>query len=244
MTMAKSTKGKSTKYPRDKILDLFKGWFETEPSIHPPNLEMMAVWKADKIVRDNNQKKAIVRITEEEYNLYNAVDAKYNTIVYEFVPMGKRQTKLEASGDYILKIKTIENTPWSFGSCHACWKNKERNFTNSVRTPHPYHSKINDPNLSVMGGYGHVICNGCVMGVEKCTEDKDRCSPCPYCGHTNAFPKDLRKWCILEQVEMSHKRKMQTKEMKKMVDESGVTPHAIHFSADGNIRYDVHKKGT
>jgi hypothetical protein len=45
---------------------------------------------------------------------------------------------------------------------------------------------------------------------------------------------------------MSHKRKMQMqmKEMKKMVNESGVTPHAIHFSEDGNIRYDLHKKGT
>jgi hypothetical protein len=115
--------------------------------------------------------------------------------VYDFVPMGKRQTKFEADGDYILKIKTIENTPWSLGSCHACWKNKERNFTNTVRTPHSYDAKIKEPNLSVMGGCGHVICNGCVMGVEKYTKDKNRCSPCPYyCGHMNAFPKDFRLW--------------------------------------------------
>ncbi len=64
--MVKSTKGKSTKYPRDKILDICKGWFETEPSIYPPNLENMVVWwKAGKIVRENNQKKVIVGITEE-----------------------------------------------------------------------------------------------------------------------------------------------------------------------------------
>jgi hypothetical protein len=140
--MAKSPKGKPTKYPREKILDIFKGWFQTEPSIYPPNLENMVVCKAGKIVREDNQK--VVGISEEEYNLYNAVDVKYNTIVYEFVPMGKRQTKLEADGDYILKIKTIENTPWSFGSCCACWKNKERNFTNTVRTPHPYDSNVKD----------------------------------------------------------------------------------------------------
>jgi hypothetical protein len=43
-------------------------------------------------------------------------------------------------------------------------------------------------------------------------------------------------WCILEQVEKSHKRKMQLKETKKMVDESsGVSPQPIQFSADGNI---------
>jgi hypothetical protein len=115
-----------------------------------------------------------------------------------------------------------------------------------VRTPHSYDSKINDPNVSVMAGCGHEICNGCVMGVEKYTQqDKDRCSPCPYCGHTNAFLKDFRMmWCISEQVEKSHKRKMQMKEMKKMVDESGVSSNAIHFSADGNNRYELHKKGT
>jgi hypothetical protein len=52
-------------------------------------------------------------------------------------------------------------------------------------------------------------------------------------------------WCILEQVEKSHKRKMQMKETKKMVDESSsVSPQAIQFSADGNIRYEFHEKGT
>jgi hypothetical protein len=34
------------------------------------------------------------------------------------------------------------------------------------------------------------------------------------------------------------------KKMKKVVDESGVSPQAIHFSADGSIRYEFHKKGT
>jgi hypothetical protein len=34
-------------------------------------------------------------------------------------------------------------------------------------------------------------------------------------------------WCILEQVEKNHKRKMQMKGMKKMVNESRVSPHAI-----------------
>jgi hypothetical protein len=33
------------------------------------------------------------------------------------------------------------------------------------------------------------------------------------------------------------------KERKKMVDQSGVSPHSIHFSADGNIRYELHNKG-
>jgi hypothetical protein len=82
------------------------------------------------------------------------------------------------------------------------------------------------------------------MGVDKYKQqDKDRCSPCPYCSHTNVFPKDLRMWCISEQVEKRHKRKMQMKETKKVVDESsGVSPQAIQFLADGNIRYEFQKK--
>jgi hypothetical protein len=39
--------------------------------------------------------------------------------------------------------------PWSFGSCHACWKEVRRNF--------------DDPNLPVLGGCGCVICNRCVI---------------------------------------------------------------------------------
>jgi hypothetical protein len=225
------------KYPRKKILDIFNGWFLVQPSVYPPNLNKLIVCKEAKIVPKKKQE--IVGITKEDYDFYNAVDAKYSTILYEFVPMGKRQTKLEVNGDYILRIKTIQKTPWSFGSCHACWKSKKRNFTNTTRTPHPYDAEINDPNLSVLGGCGHVICNECVMSVEKYTQGKDRCSPCPYCGHANAFPRDLRMWCISEQVERNHRRIMQVKDMKRMKDQTGLSPKAIHFSADGNITYEL-----
>jgi hypothetical protein len=151
-----------------------------------------------------------VGIPKNGYHIYNAVTTKYTTIMFKFVPMGKRQVKLEADGDYILTIKKIENTHWSFGSCHSCWKKKNCSFTDTAKTPRPYDAKIKGQNLSVMGGCGCLVCTGCVLGVETYTLDKDRgCSACPYCGHTNAFPKDLCMWRISEQVELSDERKFQ-----------------------------------
>ncbi len=162
--MAQSTDEKR-KYPKEKILSIFKDWFQAEPSIYPPNLNDMVEWKAGKISLKANYK--VIGITTNDYNLYKAVDAKYSTIVYEFVPMGMRQAKLEADGDYVLKIKKVKNPPWSFGSCHSCWKKKNCSFRDTAKTPRPYDAKINNPNLSVMGGCGHIICNGCILGVEK-----------------------------------------------------------------------------
>ena len=101
-TKEATTEGKTDgkeKYPRKKILDIFKGWFLVQPSIYPPNLNKLVIWRGGKIVCQENQE--VVGITKEDCNFYNAVDAKYSTIVYKFVPMGKRQNKLEVNGDYI-----------------------------------------------------------------------------------------------------------------------------------------------
>jgi hypothetical protein len=49
-TMANnSTNRESARYPREKMLVLFKDWFQTKPSIYPPNLENMVIHKAGKI---------------------------------------------------------------------------------------------------------------------------------------------------------------------------------------------------
>jgi hypothetical protein len=107
--------------------------------------------------------------------------------------MGIRKEELCEKSDYLLKRKEMKNVPWSFVSCHACWKKVRRNFSNKRKTPHPYQSNIDDPNLPVLGGCGCIICNGCVMKMEKYLEGKDdRRTGCPYCGHQAAFPKDLR----------------------------------------------------
>jgi DNA-directed RNA polymerase subunit RPC12/RpoP len=110
--------------------------------------------------------------------------AKYCTILFKFTPMGIRKEELCEKSGCLLKRKEMKDVPWSFGSCHVCWKKVRRTFSDERKTPHPYQSKIHDPNLSVLGGYGCIICNGCVIEMEKYSEDEDdRCMRCPYCGH-------------------------------------------------------------
>jgi hypothetical protein len=117
----------------------------------------------------------------------------------------------------LLKRKEMKNVPWSF----------------------------DDPNLSVLGGCGCIICNGCVVEMEKYSEGKDdRCTGCPYCGHQAVFPKDLRMWCISKQVEGHYttevkKSKMKNKiqDMKKVMNRLGVPVRTMHLSEDGEMSY-------
>jgi hypothetical protein len=172
---------RTKKSPRQQLVDVFESWFEAEPSIYQPNLDDVIKLKQGKqIRRDHNPAKAITR---KEYERYKASDAKSCTILFEFTPMGIKKEELCEKSDYLLKRKEMKNVPWSFGSCHACWKVR-RNFSNERKTPHPYQSNIDNPNLSVLGGCGCIIYNGCVMEMEKYSEGKDdRCTGCPYCGH-------------------------------------------------------------
>ena len=222
-------------------MDLFHHWFEATPSIYPPNRYDIVEWKNGKQVRRDHNK--IVPITSEDYRKYKAVDAKYCMVLFEFVPMGNRMEALGETGGYLLKTKKLD-APWSFGSCNACWKEGRRNFTDTTKTMHPFIAKFNDPNLSVLGGCGCVICNGCVTEMEKYSEEKVRCTACPYCGYPTSFPKDLRMWCVTEQVQLSYRTKVmkdsmkvKVEEMKKAVEEQGVTVKTMHLSAEGEISY-------
>jgi hypothetical protein len=58
-----------------------------------------------------------------------------------------RKEELCEKSEYLLKRKEMKNVPWSFGSCHACWKKIRRNFSDERKTPHPYQSNIDDPNF-------------------------------------------------------------------------------------------------
>jgi rubrerythrin len=227
-------------FPRQRILEYFEDWFQSTPSIYPPNLHDLVELKNGRIIRRGHNK--VVGISTKDYNIYNAVDAKYTKIVFEFIPMGKRQAKLEVDGSYILKEKAIHDAPWSFGSCHACWKRKQRNFTDKSRTPHPYQASLTEPNLSVLGGCGHVICNACVMKVEKYTHEDEPSGSCPYCGNQDAFPRDLRMWCISKEVDLHYENTMKMKTMKQVMDELGKTPETMHFSANGEITFTMGSK--
>ena len=72
------------------------------------------------IRRDHNK---IIAVTKADYRNYHAVDAKYSTILFEFIPGGKRMDGFGENGPSVLKTKELDG-PWSFGSCHSCWKKK------------------------------------------------------------------------------------------------------------------------
>ncbi len=56
------------------------------------------------------------------------------------------------------------------------------------------------------------------MDMEKYSEGKDdRCTGCPYCGHQVVFPKDLRMWCISEQVEDHYTTEVKKSKMKNKI---------------------------
>jgi hypothetical protein len=145
--------------------------------------------KGKVICREHNE---IVSMKVEYYKRYQAVDAEYTTVMFEFVPMGGKTSTFGGGWEayYIEDKKSKEDT--LVGNCDGCWKGKLTNFTNGTKTPHPFEAEINDPNLSILSGCWHIICNECVMGVEKALLVKYCCSGCPYCGHPTSFPKDLQ----------------------------------------------------
>jgi hypothetical protein len=73
------------------------------------------------------------------------------------------------------------------------------------------------------------------MEMEKYSEGKDdRCTGCPYCGHQAAFLKDLRMWCISEQVDGHYTTEVK---MKKDMNRLGVPVRTMHLSEDGEMSY-------
>jgi hypothetical protein len=235
------------RFPRQQVMKVFEDWFDAKPSIYPPNRHDIVEWKRGKMIRRDHNK--IIALTKEDYSNYHAVDAKYSTILFEFIPGGKRMDGFGENGPSVLKTKELDG-PWSFGSCHSCWKKKTRNFSNTKKTQHPYRTTIDDPNLSVLGGCGCVICNGCVMQMEKYAAEEELCTGCSYCGYPTSFPKDLRMWCISEQVQTNYeisvkKERMELKveEMRREINKLGVPVKSMHLSADGEMSYtmDINK---
>lgn len=83
------------------------------------------------------------------------------------------------------------------------------------------------------------------MEMEKYDIDtKVRCTGCPYCGHPGAFPKDMRMWCISDEVDSHYKGMVkkcelrnELEKMKKLVDDLEVPLQSMHLSADGKMSY-------
>ncbi len=176
------------------IRDVYRYWLTAIPSKYPPNLNQRALSKDGRLERRDYL--PVLGISKKEYIEYQACDAKYLEYLWEFTPKGYA---LEER--MFLKIKYTQATYWSFGSCHSCWKQKKRNFTNTDLTPHPMKAKVDNPNLPRLGRCGCIICNECVMELELHEINKNEVSVhCPYCGNKDCFSKHMRVWLVSTEV--------------------------------------------
>jgi hypothetical protein len=175
---------------------VYHHWMTASPSKYPPNLHSRVESRDGAIVRRDYKK--LVGIGIKEYKQFKACDAKYVELIWEFTPDGQA---LEKRMVVNFKIRSAHQTYWSFGSCNSCWKQGRRNFTDTDITGHPLQAHANDPNLPRLGRCGCVICNECVLELERSPRNKEKMDVhCPYCGNEECFSKHMRIWLVSEEV--------------------------------------------
>jgi hypothetical protein len=194
---------------KEAMRSLYYDWMDVRPSKYPPNLYPRVLTVHGKISQQNYL--PLKGVTKEHYQKYEASDAKYMEILWEFTPNGKRETKPMFLGT---KAFGSKNTYWSFGSCNSCWKLSRRNFANPSRTPHPLKSTLENPNLPRMGRCGCICCNQCIRELELHPANQNESYVhCPYCGSHACFSKNLRIWVVSKEV----KTAKEIEEVKEVV---------------------------
>jgi len=171
-------------------------WMTASPSNYPPNLHPRVQSKDGAVYKRDFA--PLIGIDHKDYKKFNARDAKFVEIIWEFTPNGRALNKR-----MVLKIvmRNADSTYWSFGSCNSCWKRARRNFTDNVITGHPLRVPSDDPSLPRLGRCGCVVCNGCVMELEMNKENIDKMEVhCPYCGNEQCFSKHMRIWLVSKEV--------------------------------------------
>jgi hypothetical protein len=101
------------------VLQVYYYWMNAAPSTYPPNMNPRVESRNGAIVRRDHL--PVVGITKKDYKLYSASDAKYVETIWEFTPNGVALKKR-----MILQVKHKQETYWSFGSCHSCWKERKK----------------------------------------------------------------------------------------------------------------------
>ena len=140
------------------VTSVYHYWMDASPSNYPPNLHPRVESKDGVVFKRDYA--PLVGIQQKDYEKFNACDAKFVEIIWEFTPNGRALKER-----LVLKItfRSAEATYWSFGSCNSCWKRSKRNFANNVITGHPLHVPCDDPGLPRLGRCGCVVCNECIM---------------------------------------------------------------------------------
>lgn len=185
------------------IMDVYHYWLQARPSNYPPNLHSRVESKDGAIYKWDYE--PVIGIGTKEYMTFNACDAKFVEIIWEFTPNG-----CSLNNHMVLKIsmKQAEATYWSFGSCNSCWKRARRNFTDYTVTEHPLQVPADSPSLPRLGRCGCVICNECVMELEMHENNKDKMDVhCLYCGNKDCFSKHMRIWLVSNEVSDLNKHK-------------------------------------
>ena len=179
------------------VVDMYRDWIIATPSKYPPNLHSRVQSKKGRV--EHRDVAAMVGITQDDYIQFRACDAKYLTIIWEFTPGGN-----ELKERMILRLSERRDPAWSFGSCHCCWKEGKRNFTDTRMTKHPLLVTAQDKNLPILGRCGCVVCNDCVRKIEFHPNNVDEMNVhCPYCGNKDSFLKHLRIWLVSAEVALA-----------------------------------------
>ena len=177
------------------VMAVYHHWMTATPSNYPPNLYSRVKSVDGAIVQRDF--KPVVGIGYEDYKKYNACDAKYVELLWEFTPNG-----VELKKRMIVKVemRTIQ-TYWSFGSCNSCWKRGRRNFTDITTTRHPLSVPADNPSTPRLGRCGCVVCNECVLEIEMNPNNSGQMDVhCPYCGNKECFSKHMRIWLVSMEV--------------------------------------------
>jgi hypothetical protein len=146
------------------------------------------------------------KMNDSDWTKFKCETYTCRNISWEYAPGGRRHPIGEEELRLkFMKIKFIKGNSLDgrFGSCMCCWKTGIRKFNDAEVTPYPSNCAIDDPRLPRLGMCGCTICNSCVLALERRLGDRTE-YPCPYCGNSGCFTKEIKVWPISHEVFMKH----------------------------------------
>jgi hypothetical protein len=146
------------------------------------------------------------KITQEDWTRYKCRVYTCCKIRWEYAPGGRRLP----DGEDRPKVKFMhlhfigdDSFDHRFASCLCCWKTGIRKFNDEEVTPYPSNCAIDNPRLPCLGPCGCTVCNSCVLAME-CELGVMAEYPCPNCGNSRCFFKEIKIWPVSHGVFMKH----------------------------------------